>query len=148
MQKQLIGNKKAYFDYYVEEKLECGIELKGTEVKSIRQGKASIKEAWVSVEQGELIIHNMHISPYDMGSYFNADPIRNRRLLAHKREIRKLADTVKQDGMTLIPLSVYLAKNGLIKVELGVCKGKKNYDKRQTLKAKDAKREMERIHKH
>ncbi|NLZ94455.1 MAG: SsrA-binding protein SmpB, partial [Bacteroidales bacterium] len=132
------------FDYCVEEKLECGIELKGTEVKSIRLGKASIKEAWVAVEDGELIIHNMHISPYEMGSYFNQDPIRNRRLLAHKREIRKLAATVKQDGMTLIPLRVYLANNGLIKVELGVCKGKKNYDKRQTLKAKDAKREVER----
>lgn len=145
--KEMVSNRRAYHEYFVEDKLECGIELKGTEVKSIRQGKASIKEAWVGVVRGELIIQNMHISPYEQGSYFNGDPLRERKLLAHKKEIRKLQAAIKQDGMTLIPLSLYQVDNGLIKVELGVCKGKKNYDKRQTLKSKDAKREMERSHK-
>lgn len=145
--RELVSNRRAYHDYFVGDRLECGIELKGTEVKSIRQGKASLKEAWVGVVRGELIIQNMHISPYERGSYFNGDPTRDRRLLAHKREIIKLQAAVKQDGMTLIPLSFYQADNGLIKVELGVCKGKKNYDKRQSLKEKDAKREMERSHR-
>lgn len=146
--RELVSNRRAYHDYFVEDRLECGIELKGTEVKSIRQGKASLKEAWVGVVRGELIIQNMHISPYERGSYFNGDPTRDRRLLAHKREIIKLQAAVKQDGMTQIPLSLYQADNGLIKVELGVCKGKKNYDKRQSLKEKDAKREMARSSKY
>lgn len=146
--KGMVSNRRAYHEYFVEDRLECGIELKGTEVKSIRQGKASLKEAWVGVVRGELIIQNMHISPYERGSYFNGDPTRDRRLLAHKREIIKLQAAVKQDGMTLIPLRLYQADNGLIKVELGVCKGKKNYDKRQSLKEKDAKREMARSSKY
>jgi SsrA-binding protein len=103
--RELVSNRRAYHDYFVGDRLECGIELKGTEVKSIRQGKASLKEAWVGVVRGELIIQNMHISPYERGSYFNGDPTRDRRLLAHKREIIKLQAAVKQDGMTLIPLS-------------------------------------------
>ena len=143
MNKVFANNKKAYHDYFVEEKLECGIELKGTEVKSIMQGKVSIKEAWVSIDKGELIIQKMHVSLYEQGSYFNQDPIRNRRLLAHKKEIRELAAAVKQNGYTLVPLSVY-HDGKRIKVEIGLCKGKKNYDKRQTMKEKDAKREMER----
>lgn len=137
-------NRKARYDYFIEDSLECGIELKGTETKSIRGGKASIKEAWVSWENGELFIRGMHVAEYEFGNRFNYDPLRPKKLLAHKREIQKLHMQQKVDGYTLVPLKVYINDRGKIKVEVGVCKGKKNYDKRQSLKEKDAKREMER----
>jgi len=143
MKKVLANNKKAYFDYFIEESLECGIELKGTEVKSVRQGNVSVKEAWIDIEHGEFLVKGMHISPYEQGNIFNTDPLRVRKLLAHKREIRNFAMAKKQDGMTIVPLSVYLS-GGRIKVEIGLCKGKKNYDKRQAMKEKDAKRDMAR----
>jgi len=141
--KILAENRKARHDYFVEETLECGIELKGTEVKSIRQGKASIKEAWCSVEGNQLFIKGMNIAPYEQGNIFNVDSLRERRLLAHKSEIRWLQQEAMQQGMTLVPLKVYLS-NGRVKVEVGVCKGKKNYDKRQSIKEKDIKIDMAR----
>ena len=139
-------NRKAFHDYYVEEKYEAGIELAGTEVKSIRAGTLNLKDAYCSVKGGELFVHGMHISPYEKGNIFNKDPERVRRLLMHKREIRKLHALVKQDGYTLVPLSVYF-KDARVKVEIGLCKGKKNYDKRDAAAQRDAKREMERAMK-
>ena len=137
-------NRKAFHDYFVEERYEAGIELAGTEVKSIRGGQLNLKDSYCAVtKEGELMVYNMHISPYDKGNIFNRDPDRPKRLLMHKREIRKLHEAQKLDGYALIPLSVYF-KNGLVKVELGVCKGKKNYDKRQAIAERDAKREMDR----
>ena len=136
-------NRKAYHDYFVEDRLEAGIELKGTEVKSIRAGTLNLKDSYCVVKNGEAMVYSMHISPYDKGNIFNRDPDRPKRLLMHKREIRKLHEAQKLDGYALIPLSVYF-KNGLVKVELGVCKGKKNYDKRQAIAERDAKREMDR----
>lgn len=141
--KVLAENRKARHDYFIEDTLECGIELKGTEVKSIRQGKASIKEAWCDVENNELVIKGMNISPYEQGSIFNVDPLRVRKLLAHKSEIRELNIEKMQQGMTLIPIKIYLS-NGRVKVEVGICKGKKNYDKRQSIKEKDIKRDNAR----
>ena len=139
-------NRKAFHDYYVEEKYEAGIELAGTEVKSIRAGTLNLKDAYCTVKDGELFIHGMHISPYEKGNIFNKDPIRIRRLLMHRREIRKLHALIKQDGYTLVPLSVYF-KDARVKVEIGLCKGKKNYDKRDAAAQRDAKREMERAMK-
>ena len=139
-------NRKAFHDYYVEEKYEAGIELAGTEVKSIRAGTLNLKDAYCTVKDGELFVHGMHISPYEKGNIFNKDPIRVRRLLMHRREIRKLHALVKQDGYTLVPLSVYF-KDARVKVEIGLCKGKKNYDKRDAAAQRDAKREMERAMK-
>ena len=136
-------NKKAYHDYFVLETYEAGIELKGTEVKSLRQGKANLKDSWCSVVEGELFANGIHISPYNHGNRFNTDPKRVRRLLMHKREIRRLYGTVKQQGLSLIPLSIYF-KNGKAKMELGLCKGKKNYDKRAAEAQKSAKRAMEK----
>lgn len=127
----------------MEEKYETGIELAGTEVKSIRAGTLNLKDAWCSIKDGELFVNGMHISPYEKGNIFNKDPVRVRRMLMHKREIRKLQALVKQDGYALIPLAVYF-KNARVKVELGLCKGKKNYDKRDALAQRDAKREMDR----
>ena len=141
--KVLAENRKARHDYFIEDTLECGIELKGTEVKSIRQGKVSIKEAWCDVENNELVIKGMNISPYEQGSIFNVDPLRVRKLLAHKSEIRELNIEKMQQGMTLIPIKIYLS-NGRVKVEVGICKGKKNYDKRQSIKEKDIKRDNAR----
>ncbi len=141
--KTIAQNKKAYHDYFVEESLETGIALSGTEVKSLRRGRVNLKDAWCSVVKGELFINGMHISPYEQGNIFNKDPMRVRRLLAHKREIMRLYGYVKQDGYSLIPLSVYF-KNSLIKVQVGLCKGKKLYDKRQDLAEKAAKRDIER----
>ena len=141
--KTIAQNKKAYHDYFVEESLETGIALSGTEVKSLRRGRVNLKDAWCSVVKGELFINGMHISPYEQGNIFNKDPMRVRRLLAHKREIMRLYGYVKQDGYSLIPLSVYF-KNSLIKVQVGLCKGKKLYDKRQVLAEKAAKRDIER----
>lgn len=136
-------NKKAYHDYFVEESLEVGIELFGTEVKSLRQGRVNLKDAWCSIIRGELFINGMHISPYEQGNIFNKNPMRVRRLLAHKREIMRLFGLVKQDGYSLIPVSVYF-KDSKVKVQVGLCKGKKLYDKRQDLAEKAAKRDIER----
>ena len=141
--KTLANNKKAFHDYFVEESLEAGIELKGTEVKSLRQGAANLKDAWCEVEDGEMFVRGMHISPYEQGNIFNRDPVRPRRLLLHKREIMRLFGLVKQQGYTLIPLSVYL-KDSRVKVQVGLCRGKKLYDKREDAARRDMKREAER----
>lgn len=138
------NNKKAYHDYFVEESFEAGIELFGTEVKSIRQGNINLKDSWCNIDGGEMFVNGMHISPYDKGNIFNRDPYRVRRLLLHKREIMRLFGTIKQQqGLTLIPLSVYF-KGSRVKVQLGLCRGKKLYDKRADLAAKATKRDTER----
>ncbi len=137
------NNKKAYFDYFIEEKYEAGIELFGTEVKSIRQGKVSIKEAFIRIENGEVIVYGMHVTPYEQGNIFNKDPLRPKKLLMHKKEILKLLGQIKEKGYTLVPLQVYI-KNGLVKVEIGLARGKKNYDKREVTAKKELNREMER----
>ena len=141
--KTIAQNKKAYHDYFVEESIEAGIELVGTEVKSLRQGRANLKDAWCSVVGGEMLLNGCHISPYDYGNIFNRDPMRVRRLLLHKREIMRLCGLVKQQGFSLIPLSLYF-KDSRVKVQIGLCKGKKLYDKRADLAAKAAKRDIER----
>ena len=141
--KLVANNKKAYHDYFIEEKYEAGIELFGTEVKSIRQGKCSIKEAYVTIDHGEAFVEGMNISPYEKGNIFNREPLRKRRLLLHKREIMKLAGQVQAKGYTLMPLQVYF-KNGRVKIEVGLARGKKLYDKRDDLKKKAMKRETER----
>ena len=141
--KLIANNKKAYHDYFIEEKYEAGIALVGTEVKSVRMGKCSIKESFVREEKGEMFIYGMHISPYEKGNIFNRDPLRVRKLLLHKSEIRKMTGQVAQKGYTLVPLSVYF-KNSVIKVEIGLARGKKLYDKRQDIARKDMRREAER----
>lgn len=141
--KEVAKNKKAYHDYFVIEKMEAGIELFGTEVKSIRQGSINLKEAWCSIVDGEIFINGMHISPYKEGNIFNKDPLRVRKLLMHKKEIAKLFGQVKQQGYSLIPLSVYF-KNSNLKVLVGLCKGKKLYDKRDDMAKKSAQRNIER----
>ena len=140
-------NKKAYYDYFIEDTLECGIELVGTEIKSIRGGKSSIKEAWCNIVNGELFINNMHIAKYEHGNIFNHDERRVRKLLAHRREINKLIGITAQKGYTLVPIEIYLNKRERIKVLVGICKGKHTYDKRQALKEKSINREIERNHK-
>ena len=139
-----IENRSARHEYFIEGTLECGIELRGNEVKSIREGKASIKEAWVAVENGELFIKQMHITQWKTANQYDIDEKRDKKLLAHKNEINKLGIRVKQDGYTLIPLKIYFNDRGKCKVLLGVCKGKHLYDKRQSSKEKTAKREIER----
>ncbi len=139
----IANNKKAYHDYFIEEKYEAGISLAGTEVKSLRMGKCSIKEAFLRIEKGELFIYGMHVSPYEKGNIFNKDPLRVRKLLLHREEIRKLAGKIAEKGYTLVPLQVYF-KHGLVKVEIGLAKGKKLYDKRQDIAKKDQRREAER----
>lgn len=139
-------NRKAHHDYYVEDRYEAGIQLAGTEVKSIRAGTLNLKDSYCAVKDGELWVYNLHISPYEKGNIFNKDPVRPRRLLMHKREIRKLYALVKQDGYTLVPLSVYF-KNARVKVEIGLCRGKKNYDKRDAAAKRDAGREIDRAMK-
>ena len=141
--KTLAENRKAWHDYFIEEAMEAGIELVGTEVKSIREGKANLKDSYAEVRNGELFVYNMHISPYEKGNIFNKDPLRVRRLLMHKKEIQRLEGFVSQKGFTLVPLSIYL-KNGRIKMNLSVARGKKDYDKRDTMLEKDAKRDIER----
>jgi len=136
-------NRKARHDYFVEDHYEAGIELFGTEVKSVRAGTLNLKDAYCIAKNGEIYVHGMHISPYEHGNIFNRDPVRPRRLLMHKREIRKLQSLAAEDGMALIPLSVYF-KNARVKVEVGLCKGKKNYDKREAAAKRDAKREIDR----
>lgn len=141
--KLIANNKKAYFDYFIEDKYEAGIELFGTEVKSLRMGKCSIKESFLRIERGEVYVYGMHIGPYEKGNIFNKDPLRIRKLLLHKREIMKLSGEIAQKGYTLVPLSVYF-KGSLVKVEIGLAKGKKLYDKRETLAKKDQRREAEK----
>ncbi|MGP1616482.1 SsrA-binding protein SmpB [Peptostreptococcus stomatis] len=141
--KILATNKKARHDYFIDEVFECGIELKGTEVKSIRQGRVNLKEGYASVDNSEVFLKQVHISPYDQGNRFNVDPLRTRKLLLHKSEIRKLIGATTIKGYSLVPMSVYL-KNGRVKLELGLGKGKKLYDKRQDLAKKDAMRRIER----
>ena len=136
--KVIAQNKKAYHDYFIEEKFEAGISLTGTEVKSIRASRVNIKESYIDVEGVELFILGMHIAPYEMGSYSNVDPLRKRKLLMHKREIIKLESLRSRDGYTLVPLSVYLNERGLVKLEIGVAKGKKAYDKRETIAKKES----------
>ena len=144
--KIIAKNSKAYHDYFVEEKFEAGVSLVGTEVKSIRQGNINLKDSYSLAKDGEMMLHGVHISPYEQGNIFNKDPRRPRKLLMHKREILRLYQAVKADGYALVPLSVYF-KNAKVKVEIGLCKGKKLYDKRESAAAKDAKREMDRTMK-
>lgn len=139
MQKLLIKNKKAYFDFFIIETYECGIELKGAEVKSLIEGRASIKEAWVKIKDGQAYIVNMNISPYPFATSFKEDPLRERKLLLHKKEIIKISTKVKEKGLTLIPLKVYI-KNKKIKLEIGLVKAKKLYDKREEIKKRDERR--------
>ncbi len=137
------NNKKAYHDYFIEEKYEAGLELHGTEVKSLRMGKCSVKEAFVRIEQGEVFVYGMHISPYEKGNIFNKDPLRVRKLLLHRQEIRRLEGRIAEKGYTLVPLQVYF-RDGLAKIEIGLAKGKKLYDKRQDIAKKDQRREAEK----
>ncbi|WP_300350387.1 SsrA-binding protein SmpB [Clostridium sp.] len=141
--KTLAENRKARHDYFVDEAMEAGIALVGTEVKSIRNGRVNLKDSYADVYNGEVYINNMHISPYEQGNIFNVDPLRKRKLLLHKSEIQRLIGIVQQQGVALIPLSLYL-KNGRVKVNLGICRGKKNYDKRDSMLEKAHKREMDR----
>ena len=144
--KTIAQNKKAFHDYFLEESFEAGIELCGTEVKSIRQGRVNLKDSWCSIVDGEMLVNGMHISPYEQGNIFNKDPMRVRRLLMHKREIMRLFGLVKQDGYSLIPVSLYF-KGSRVKVQVGLCKGQKLYDKRSDLAARAAKRDIQRAMK-
>lgn len=141
--KSIAKNKKAYHDYFVEEKFEAGIQLHGTEVKSLRQGAVNLKESFCGIKDGEIFAYGMHISPYEKGNIFNTDPMRPKKLLMHKREINKLYGKVKQEGYAIIPLSLYF-RNSLVKMEIGLCKGKKLHDKRESSARKDAQREIQR----
>ncbi len=147
MGKLLSQNKKARHDYFIEDTYECGIALTGTEIKSARQGKINLKDSYAKVKDGEVTVYNMHISPYEQGNRFNVDSKRPRKLLLHKREIRKLIGYTSQDGLTLVPLRVYLNDRGLAKLELAVARGKKNYDKRDDMAKKDADRKMQQMMK-
>ena len=144
--KTVATNRKAYHNYFIEDRFEAGIELYGTEVKSIRQGRLNLKDSFCHVKDGELFLYGMHISPYEKGNIFNKDPLRVRKLLMHKREIVNLFSKTKQDGYSVIPLAVYF-KSSRVKVEIGLCKGKKLHDKRDSIAARDAKREMDRAMK-
>lgn len=141
--KLIAGNKKAFHEYFIEEKYEAGISLAGTEVKSLRMGKCSIKESFIRLRGSEVYIYNMHISPYEKGNIFNKDPIRERKILLHRQEIRKMEGKIAQKGYTIVPLNVYF-KGSLVKLEIGLAKGKKLYDKRQDIAKKDQRREAER----
>ncbi len=141
--KLVANNKKAYHDYFIDEKFECGIELFGTEVKSLRMGKCSIKEAFIKIEKGEVFAYGMHVNPYEKGNIFNKDPLRTKKLLLHRSEIDKLEGKIREKGYTLVPLQVYF-KGSLAKMEIGLARGKKLYDKRQDIAKKDQKREVER----
>ena len=144
--KLVANNKKAYHDYFIEDKYEAGIELFGTEVKSIRMGKCSIKESFIRIERGEMFLYGMHVNPYEKGNIFNKDPLRVRKLLLHKSEIVKLGAKIAEKGFTLVPLQVYF-KDGRAKLELGLARGKKNYDKRDAMAKRDAKRDIDRAMK-
>ena len=142
-QKLIANNKKAYHDFFIEEKYECGIALHGTEVKSMRAGKCSIKEAFIRIENGEVFVYGMHVSPYEKGNIFNKDHLRVKKLLLHKQQINKLVGQIKEKGYTLVPLQVYFS-SGKVKVEIGLARGKKLYDKREDIAKKDQRRETER----
>ena len=142
-QKLIANNKKAYHDYFIEENYEAGIALHGTEVKSMRLGKCSIKESFIRIENGEVYVYGMHVSPYEKGNIFNKDPLRVKKLLLHRQEINRLAGKVAEKGLTLVPLQVYF-KDGRVKVEIGLARGKKLYDKRQDIAKKDQRREAEK----
>ncbi len=142
-QKLIANNKKAYHDFFIDETYECGIALHGTEVKSMRMGKCSIKEAFIRIEDGEVFVYGMHVSPYEKGNIFNKDPLRVKKLLLHKYEINKLLGKIKEKGYTLVPLQVYF-KDGRVKVEIGLARGKKLYDKREAIAKKDQRREAEK----
>jgi len=142
-QKLIANNKKAYHDYFIDETYEAGVALHGTEVKSMRMGKCSIKESFIRIENGEVFVYGMHVSPYEKGNIFNKDPLRVKKLLMHKYEINKLAGKISEKGYTLVPLQVYF-KEGKVKVEVGLARGKKLYDKRQDIAKKDQRREAER----
>ncbi len=142
-QKLIANNKKAYHDYFIDETYEAGIALHGTEVKSMRMGKCSVKESFIRIEGGEVFVYGMHVSPYEKGNIFNKDPMRVKKLLMHRYEINKLEGKIKEKGYTLVPLQVYF-KEGKVKVEIGLARGKKLYDKRETIAKKDARRETER----
>ena len=142
-QKLIANNKKAYHDFFIDETYKCGIALHGTEVKSMRMGKCSIKEAFVRIEDGEVFVYGMHVSPYEKGNIFNKDPLRVKKLLLHKYEINKLLGKIKEKGYTLVPLQVYF-KDGKVKVEIGLARGKKLYDKREAIAKKDQRREAEK----
>ena len=144
--KTIAQNKKAHHDYFIEESYEAGIELFGTEVKSIRQGRVNLKDSWCGIKDGEIFVHNMHISPYEKGNIFNREPLRPKKLLLHKAEIMKLTGLVSREGYTLVPLSLYF-KGSRVKMALGLCKGKKNYDKREDIARRDADRDIERAMK-
>lgn len=142
--KLVANNKKAYHDYFIEETYEAGIVLTGTEIKSVRQGKVSIKESYAKIENGEMFLYGMNISPYEQGNRYNVEPLRPRKLLLHKQEIRKLIGYITIKGLTLVPLKMYINEEGRAKVELAVARGKKNYDKRDDIAKRDAKRDMDR----
>lgn len=142
MKKLIANNKKAYFDYFIEDKFECGIVLTGTEIKSLVDGKCSIKEAMVRIINNECFIYGMNIAKYENGNIFNHEPVRERKLLLHKKEINKIADKSKEKGYTIVPLQIYIADNNKAKVEIGIAKGKKLYDKREAIKEKDIKRRL------
>ena len=144
--KLVANNKRAYHDYFIDEKFECGIELFGTEVKSIRAGKCSIKESFVRIEKGEVFVFGMHVNPYEKGNIFNKDPLRAKKLLMHRSEINKLEGRIREKGLALVPLQVYF-KGSLVKVEIGLARGKKLYDKRADIAQKDQRREEEREYK-
>ena len=140
-------NRKAFYDYHIEEKFEAGIVLKGTEVKSLRAGQVNLKDSYASVDHGEMMLHNCHISPYSHGNLMNHDPLRPRKLLLHRKEINKLLGQIQQKGLTVVPLRIYFSERGLVKVELALAKGKKQYDRRESTKEREAGREVERAMK-
>jgi len=142
--KLVANNKKAYHDYFIEETYEAGIVLTGTEIKSVRQGKVSIKESYAKIQNGEMMLFGMNISPYEQGNRYNVDPLRDRKLLLHKQEIRKLIGYTTMKGLTIVPLKMYINEEGRAKVEIGVARGKKNYDKRDDIAKRDAQRDMDR----
>ena len=142
--KTISENRKARHDYFILDSFEAGIELVGTEVKSLRQGGVNLKDSWCSIDNGEIFIKGMHISPYEKGNIFNRDPMRVRKLLMHKREIDKLYGTIKRDGLTLVPISIYF-KGSRVKIQVGLCRGKKLHDKREAVAQRDAKREIDRM---
>jgi SsrA-binding protein len=146
-EKVVATNRKAFHDYSIEERLEAGIVLRGTEVKSIREGKVNLRDSYASVEHGEAILHNCHISPYSHGNIMNHDPLRPRKLLLHRKEINKLLGKTQQRGLTLVPLRIYFSKRGQAKVEIALVKGKKQYDRREAIKSREAGREVERAMK-
>jgi len=143
-EKVVATNRKAFHDYHIEERLEAGIVLKGTEVKSLREGQVNLRDSYASVDRGELVLHHCHISPYSHGNIMNHDPVRPRKLLLHRKEINKLLGKSQQKGLTLVPLRIYFSPRGMAKVELALAKGKKQYDRREAIKAREVGREVER----